>query len=101
MDLFTPIVKEKRLHPLFKRVIQDKTYKPAIAVINEWSNGLLGRKGEAEKFIKEFQTTFNSSLWELYLTSARDKDVNLIELKMHFTIRSINQLFLRDYQCII
>ncbi|WP_114635726.1 hypothetical protein [Vibrio splendidus] len=70
MDLFTPIVKEKRLHPLFKRVIQDKTYQPAIAVINEWSNGLLGRKGESEKFIKEFQTTFNSSLWELYLNKS-------------------------------
>lgn len=70
MDLFTPIVKEKRLHPLFKKIIQDKTYKPTIAVINEWSNGLLDRRVKAEKFIKEFQTTFNSSLWELYLNKS-------------------------------
>jgi hypothetical protein len=70
MDLFTPLVKEEKLHPLFKRVIKEKTYKPAMAVINEWSKGLLGRKGETEKFIKEFQTTFNSSLWELYLNKA-------------------------------
>lgn len=70
MNLFTPIVEENKLHPLFKRIIQDETYKPAITVINEWSNGLLGRKGEAEKFIKEFQTTFNSSLWELYLNKS-------------------------------
>lgn len=70
MDLFTPLVKENRFHPLFKRIIGDETYKPTMAVINEWSTGLLGRKQEANKFIKEFQTTFNSSLWELYLNKS-------------------------------
>ncbi|WP_426370444.1 hypothetical protein [Pseudocolwellia sp. HL-MZ7] len=70
MDLFTPLVKESRLHPLFKRIIREESYKPTMAVINEWSTGLLGRKQEANKFIKEFQTTFNSSLWELYLNKS-------------------------------
>lgn len=70
MDLFTPLVTENRLHPLFKRIIGEETYKPTIAVINEWATGLLGRKQEANKFIKEFQTTFNSSIWELYLNKS-------------------------------
>jgi hypothetical protein len=70
MDLFTPIVKEEKLHPLFKQIVSEPVYQPTMAVINGWSAGLLGRKQEANKFIKEFQTTFNSSLWELYLNKA-------------------------------
>jgi len=70
MDLFTPLVAKKRFHPLFKKIIEDETYKPTISIINGWSEGLLGRKKEANKFIKEFQTTFNSSLWELYLNKS-------------------------------
>jgi hypothetical protein len=33
-------------------------------VISEWSEGFQDRDG---KFCIEFQTTFNSSFWELYL----------------------------------
>ena len=36
-------------------------------VIQSWSKGLLERSGEQTKFINEFQTTFNSAFWELYL----------------------------------
>lgn len=32
--------------------------------------GLLDRSGEAKKFVTEWQTTFNSSFWELYLNKA-------------------------------
>jgi hypothetical protein len=70
MDLFTPLVDKNRLHPLFKRIVGNEKYKATIPVINRWANGLLGRKQEANKFIKEFQTTFNSSLWELYLNQS-------------------------------
>lgn len=70
MDLFNPVVDEKRFHPLFKKIISESSYKPTMKIINEWSQGLLGRKKEADKFIKEFQTTFNSSLWELYLNKS-------------------------------
>lgn len=70
MDLFSPLVKEERLHPLFKKIVSETAYKPTMSIINQWSDGLLGRKQEANKFIKEFQTTFNSSLWELYLNKA-------------------------------
>lgn len=70
MDLFHPIVEERKLHPLFRKIVGESAYRPAMRAINEWSYGLLDRKLEADKFIKEFQTTFNSSLWELYLNKA-------------------------------
>lgn len=70
MNLFKPIVNINRLHPLFKKISSESTYKPTIKVINNWSKGLLGRKKEEIKFIKEFQTTFNSSFWEIYLNKA-------------------------------
>lgn len=67
MDLFHPLVKEEVLHPLFKKVVSESAYRPTMSVINQWSSGLLDRKQESDKFIKEFQTTFNSSFWEIYL----------------------------------
>lgn len=70
MELFKLAVKEDRLHPLFKRVVSSGVYKPAIDVINSWSTGMLGRKKESKKFIQEFQLSFNSSLWEIYLNKA-------------------------------
>ncbi|MDH4567936.1 hypothetical protein E8E95_14730 [Pseudomonas sp. BN414] len=70
MNLFDLVVEDADLHPLFRRVVQEENYKAAMAVINEWSLGLLDRRSEAAKFIKEFQTTFNSSLWEIYLNKA-------------------------------
>lgn len=70
MDLFTPQVATERLHPLVKQIIAEPVYHPAIKTINSWGAGILERRGEGNKFIKEFQTTFNSSFWELYLNKA-------------------------------
>lgn len=70
MDLFSLAVKESRLHPLFKKIITEEHYKPTIEIINQWSEGLLGRKKESKKFVQDFQIGFNSSLWELYLNKA-------------------------------
>lgn len=70
MELFKLAVKEERLHPLFKRIVSTKTYEPTIDIINNWSTGLMGRKKESKKFIQDFQLSFNSSLWELYLNKA-------------------------------
>ena len=70
MDLFEIVVQEKRLHPLFKRIVSEELYKPTIEVIDRWSEGLLGRKKESKKFVQDFQIGFNSSLWELYLNKA-------------------------------
>jgi hypothetical protein len=70
MDLFTPKFSEEQLHPYYIRLISEKKYEPVKSAIENWSIGMEGRKGEQDKFIKEFQTTFNSSLWELYLNQA-------------------------------
>ncbi|MEZ9074085.1 hypothetical protein AB4453_16965 [Vibrio atlanticus] len=70
IDLFKVIVDEKKLHPLFKQVLNEPAYAKTHPIINEWGEGLLDRSGEAKKFVTEWQTTFNSSFWELYLNKA-------------------------------
>jgi len=69
MDLFTPRFKVERLHPYFKNLITNEEFKPVQETLSIWSKGLLGRKKESNKFINEFQLSFNSSFWELYLNS--------------------------------
>ena len=63
MDFFTPVVGEEAQHPYFRGI-----WKQANGfncdVLNEWARGFKDRDG---KFVKEFQTTFDSSFWELYL----------------------------------
>ena len=63
MDLFTPIVGEAERHPNF-RTISKCANQFNVDVLNEWASGFRDRDG---KFVKEFQTTFDSSFWELYL----------------------------------
>lgn len=70
MDLFTPRFNEEKLHPYFLRLITEEQYRPVRNVLTEWSEGLELRKGEMIKFIDEFQLSFNSSMWELYLNKA-------------------------------
>lgn len=70
IDLFKVIVDKNRLHPLFKEILNEPAYAKTHPIINEWGEGLLDRSGESKKFITEFQTTFNSSFWELYLNKA-------------------------------
>lgn len=63
MRLFEPIVSEARQHPNFRNIIRPGNGF-ALDVINDWARGFEDRDG---KFVEEFQTTFNSSFWELYL----------------------------------
>ncbi|AXX95699.1 hypothetical protein [Arcobacter ellisii] len=70
MDLFTPRVKDEQLHPYFKKIIKDEKYKNVLTILENWSKGLDARKKEEDKFVKELQISFNSSLWELYLNKA-------------------------------
>lgn len=63
LDLFTPIAEDKKLHPIFKRMLQDQ-FKAEREVLSSWADGFEDRDG---KFVYEFQTTFESSMWELYL----------------------------------
>ncbi len=65
MNLFDLVEEEDKLHPIFKLMLEDK-YRPERAVLLNWCAGFEDRDG---KFIKEFQTTFESSMWELYLNA--------------------------------
>ena len=63
LSLFTPAVPRDRFHPAFARLLtggKDCDKK----VLADWAEGFVDRDG---KFVKEFQTTFDSSFWELYL----------------------------------
>jgi hypothetical protein len=66
MDLFTPVVPGERQHPNFRALIE-RGLECERDVLRTWANGFVDRDG---KFVTEFQTTFNSSFWELYLHAA-------------------------------
>ncbi|CAH2405407.1 hypothetical protein [Mesorhizobium ventifaucium] len=70
LDLFTPRFRKEKLHNHFRLISADPDYAKAQPIIQNWATGLLDRRGESQKFINEFQTTFNSSMWELYLNRA-------------------------------
>ncbi|VFQ44157.1 hypothetical protein [Desulfoluna butyratoxydans] len=70
MKLFEPKYKDEKLNRYFKQIITEDVYKPALESIEEWAGGFSERKKESDKFIKEFQISFSSSLWELYLNKA-------------------------------
>ncbi len=70
IDLFNPRFREEKLHDHFCLISTDPDYAKVQPIIQKWATGLLDRRGESQKFINEFQTTFNSSMWELYLNRA-------------------------------
>lgn len=63
LDLFTPLVPAGAMHPNFTRVVAEED-DAVRAVLRGWDEGFVDRDG---KFVEEFQRTFNSSWWELYL----------------------------------
>jgi hypothetical protein len=63
LNLFIPQVDATRLHQVFLMVLKEQ-FAPERKVLEEWANAFVDRDG---KFVKEFQTTFESGLWELYL----------------------------------
>jgi hypothetical protein len=63
IDLFVPAVPRERFHPAFERVFLHGTENDK-NVLRDWSEGFIDRDG---KFAQQFQTTFDSSFWELYL----------------------------------
>lgn len=62
IDLFKIVTKNK-LHPNFENLLHPK-YKLVREVLESWSEGFEDRDN---KFVKQFQETFNSMFWELYL----------------------------------
>jgi|UniRef100_UPI0040472B8D hypothetical protein len=63
MDLFKKQVPDEKLHPNFISLMEH-TPKEDREILNQWVEGFQDRDG---KLVKEFQTTFNSTFWEIYL----------------------------------
>jgi hypothetical protein len=63
MDLFLPIVPDRSFHRNFSAVLAPFR-KAERELLNEWAEGFPDRDG---KIVREFQTTFNSTFWEIYL----------------------------------
>ena len=69
MDLFKPVVEQARQHPNFQNLLALGNGF-TLDVVNDWARGFIDRDG---KFVEEFQTTFNSSFWELYVFAVLKK----------------------------
>jgi hypothetical protein len=82
MDLFTPVVAEEAQHPYFGN-IRKQANGFNCGVLNEWARAFKDRDG---KFVKEFQTTFDSSFWELYLFAVMKR----FQLEVDFSFTSPN-----------
>ena len=63
-ELFTPLVDACDQHPNFAAIANATLFGPEQQIISDWAESFVDRDN---KFVKEFQTTFNSSFWELYL----------------------------------
>ena len=77
MDLFTPVVNEDKQHDIFKLLINPALYAER-NVITDWASGFIDRDN---KFVKEFQTTFESSFLELYL----NKILKVDDVELNFS----------------
>ena len=64
MDLFKEIVPKNDQNPNFRAITTPGLNEPELQVIKNWADGFIDRDG---KFVLEFQRTFNSSFWELYI----------------------------------
>jgi hypothetical protein len=69
VNLFEPVVPTEQHHPNFRNLLQAGNGF-TLDVLNDWARGFVDRDG---KFVTEFQTTFNSSFWELYLNAVLKK----------------------------
>jgi hypothetical protein len=63
VDLFKPVVESDRFHPNFARTLHPG-YDGARKLLEQWAKGFVDRDG---KFVQEFQTSFNSAFWEIYI----------------------------------
>jgi len=87
--LFNPLYSEDKLNPNFRNIVNEKL-PYARNLIKQWAEGFIDRD---YKFVKEFQTTFNSSFWELYLFAALKElgfDVNFNYDRPDFVVEGKN-----------
>ncbi len=92
MDLFTPVVAAQELHPNFRLLI-DRHSASDRAVLEQWAEDFVDRDG---KFVHEFQTTFNSGFWELYIFACCKElgfSVNLAFSSPDFVIENFHNKF--------
>jgi hypothetical protein len=80
MNLFLPVETEDKWHPNFHAIMKSRNGYNC-DVLNDWAKGFIDRDG---KFVKEFQTTFNSCFWELYLNAV----FNFYKFKIDWTYSS-------------
>lgn len=64
MNLFTPIIPQNKQHKHFRYITETGLCEPEIEVIKNWADEFIDRNGN---LVKQFQTDFNSTFWELYL----------------------------------
>jgi hypothetical protein len=69
VNLFESVVPTIRQHPNFQNLLRVGNGF-TLDVLTDWARGFVDRDG---KFVTEFQTTFNSSFWELYLYAVLKK----------------------------
>jgi len=65
VNLFESVVPTTRQHPNFQNLLRVANGF-TLDVLTDWARGFVDRDG---KFVTEFQTTFNSSFWELYASA--------------------------------
>lgn len=86
IDLFTIVTKNK-LHPNFENLLSPE-YEPVRKVLESWAEGFEDRD---KKFSKQFQETFNSMFWELYLYQCLrvlKMDIDFSEKSPDFFVKS-------------
>lgn len=90
LKLFDVLNEDNNLfHPHFKHLLGNEN-KPLRDVISRWASGFEDRDN---KFKHEFQTTFNSSFWELYLYQCfKDLEFNIDFSKASpdFTVQTLS-----------
>ena len=64
LKLFKDIVPVEKQHRNYKMIANSPFHHNERKLLEEWSEGFEDRDN---KFVQEFQTTFNSCFWELYL----------------------------------
>ena len=91
MRLFDPLIDEPRLHPNFRNIVRPGNGF-VLDVLSDWARGFVDRDG---KFVEEFQTTFNSAFWELYLFAVLKKyrlEVDFSKTRPDFCIPGRNMI---------
>ena len=65
-SIFDIVVPEQKLHDKFKLLNDDPQFVAQKKILDEWGRLFHDRDG---KLVEEFQTTFHSSFWEMYLST--------------------------------